>query len=191
MRFIGGIDPGLTGALAVLDFNDFVLHLWDTPTVSVQVGDKIRKRCDPDAFVEAAKRFPLDYATIENVQSTPNDGHVGAFTFGKVTGITIGIFAGLDIPLASVAPAKWKMQMRVPADKKAAKLRACELFPNCTAGWSREMDHGRAEAAIIALYSAITLGLAPAEKFTLGLINGQPAAKAKSRATPKAKSNAR
>lgn len=172
MRYIGGIDPGLTGALAVLDFQDFRLHLWDTPTVSVKVGDKIRKRCDPDAFVKAAARFPLDYATIENVQSTPNDGHVGAFTFGKVTGIAIGIFAGLDIPLASVAPAKWKMQMQVPADKEAAVYRASQLFPHCTDAWSRKMDHGRAEAAIIALYSGIINGLSPTRPFTLGLVNG-------------------
>lgn len=184
MRFIGGIDPGLTGALAVLDFNDFVLHLWDTPTVTVQVGDKKRKRCDPDAYVAAFKHFPLDYVLIENVQSTPNDGHVGAFTFGKVTGIPIGIAAALDLPMPGVSPAKWKMQMRVPADKKASKLRASELFPLCTAGWSREMDHGRCEAAIIALYGAITLGLTPTQKFSLGLINGQPL-------KPKAKSNAR
>lgn len=184
MRFIGGIDPGLTGALAVLDFQDFVLHLWDTPTVVVQVGDKQRKRCDPDAFVEALSKFPIDHAIIENVQSTPNDGHVGAFTFGKVTGITIGICAGLDIPLGSVNPAKWKMQMQVPADKKAAKYRASQLFPNCVAGWTREMDHGRAEAAIIALYAAITNGLAPTQPFSLGLINGQPPQK-------KAKPNAR
>lgn len=182
MRFIGGIDPGLTGALAVLDFQDFVLHLWDTPTVSVQVGDKIRKRCDPDAFVAALTQNPLDYALIENVQSTPNDGHVGAFTFGKVTGIAIGCCAGLDIPLGSVAPAKWKMAMRVPADKKASKLRACELFPNCTAGWTREMDHGRAEAAIIALYAGIINGIQPTQRFTLGLVNGQPAKKAKTNA---------
>jgi crossover junction endodeoxyribonuclease RuvC len=179
VRFIGGIDPGLTGALAVLDFQDFVLHLWDTPTVSVQVGDKIRKRCDPDAFVAALSRHPLDYALIENVQSTPNDGHVGAFTFGKVTGIAIGCCAGLDIPLASVSPAKWKMAMQVPADKKASKTRASGLFPNCTAGWTREMDHGRSEAAIIALYAAITNGLSPSQPFTLGLINGQPPKKAK------------
>lgn len=172
LRYIGGIDPGLTGALAVLDFQDFHLHLWDTPTVSVKVGDKIRKRCDPEAFVNAFSHFPLDYATIENVQSTPNDGHVGAFTFGKVTGIAIGIAAGLDIPLASVAPAKWKMQMQVPADKKAAKFRASELFPHCVSGWSREMDHGRAEAAIIALYTAIIVGLKPSQPFKLGLING-------------------
>jgi hypothetical protein len=184
VRFIGGIDPGLTGALGILDFDEFVLHLWDTPTVSVQVGDKIRKRCDPDAYVAAFKHFPLDYSLIENVQSTPNDGHVGAFTFGKVTGIPIGIAAALDIPMPGVAPAKWKMAMLVPADKKASKLRASELFPNCTAGWSREMDHGRAEAAIIALYAAITLGITPTKAFTLGLINGQPL-------RTKAKANAR
>jgi hypothetical protein len=184
VRFIGGIDPGLTGALAILDFDQFVLHLWDTPTVSVQVGDKIRKRCDPDAFVAALAKFPLDFALIENVQSTPNDGHVGAFTFGKVTGIAIGCCAGLDIPLGSVAPAKWKMQMRVPADKKASKNRASELFPRCTGGWTREMDHGRAEAAIIALYAAITNGLAPDQPFTLGLINGLPP---KTKAQPNAR----
>ena len=174
MRYIGGIDPGLTGALAILDFENFVLHLWDTPTVTVRVGDKDRKRCDPDAFVEAFSRFPLDYCTIENVQSTPNDGHVGAFTFGKVTGIAIGIAAGLDIPLASVSPAKWKMRMQCPADKEQTKLRASQLFPHCTAGWSRKMDHGRAEAAIIALYSAIELGLMPSQPFALGLVNGAP-----------------
>jgi crossover junction endodeoxyribonuclease RuvC len=174
MRFISGIDPGLTGAIAVLDFENFVLHIWDTPTVTVKVGDKERKRCDPDATVEAVRHFPIDYALIENVQSTPNDGHVGAFTFGKVTGIVIGVFAGLDIPLGSTNPAKWKMAMQVPADKKAAKYRASQLFPNCVAAWSREMDHGRAEAAIIALYAAITSGVLPTQKFTLGLINGQP-----------------
>jgi Holliday junction resolvasome RuvABC endonuclease subunit len=172
MRFIGGIDPGLTGALAVLDFQNFHLHLWDTPTVTVKVGTKERKRCEPDAYAQALRHFPLDYATIENVASTPNDGHVGAFTFGKVTGIAIGCCAGLDIPLASVSPAKWKMAMQVPADKREATHRASNLFPHCTAGWSRLMDNGRAEAAIIALYASILLGMRPTQPFTLGLING-------------------
>jgi hypothetical protein len=172
MRYIGGIDPGLTGALAVLDFQDFRLHLWDTPTVEVRVGDKTRKRCDVDGYVEAMAHFPIDYGMIENVQSTPNDGHVGAFTFGKVTGIAIGIAAGLDIPFAGVAPAKWKMQMQVPADKEAAVARASQLVPHCTAAWSRKMDHGRAEAAIIALYGGILQGLSPSRPFHLGLING-------------------
>ena len=172
MRFIGGIDPGLTGALAVLDLQDHQLHIWDTPTLIVKVGDKERKRCDVDGYVAAFSHFPLDYCTIENVQSTPNDGHVGAFTFGKVTGIALGIAAGLDIPMASVAPAKWKMHMQCPADKEQTKHRASLLFPRCTGGWTRKMDHGRAESALIALYSAILLGHQPSQPFNLGLING-------------------
>lgn len=173
-RFIAGTDPGLTGAVGVLDFQDFLLHLWDTPTVTVRVGDRDRQRCDPLAYAAVYSHFPLDYSMIENVQSTPNDGHVGAFTFGKVTGISIGIHAGLDIPLASVSPAKWKLAMLVAADKKAAVARASELFPNCTGAWARAMDHGRAEAAIIALYAGISLGLKPTRPFNLGLVNGQP-----------------
>lgn len=174
MRYIAGIDPGLTGALAVLDFDKFLLHLWDTPTVSIKAaGGTVRKRCDPLAFTTAILHFPIDYGTIENVHSTPNDGHVGAFSFGKVTGITIGIFAGADIPLGSVSPAKWKMEMKVPAHKEASKARASQLFPFCTDGWTRALDHGRAEAAVIALYSAIKLDLKPTKPFQLGLINGE------------------
>lgn len=173
MRFIGGIDPGLTGALAVLDFKEYRLHLWDTPTVSVKTGVNTRKRCNPEAFTEAFRLFPLDYCTIENVHSTPNDGHVGAFSFGKVTGIAIGIAHGLGIPLAQVSPAKWKMQMKVPAYKDAAKAKASEYFPHCTAMWARAMDHGRAEAAVIALYSAILAGLQPEQPFQPGLMNGE------------------
>lgn len=174
MRFIGGIDPGLTGALAVLDFEEYKLHLWDTPVVETRVGDAIRKRCNVDAYVDAFTHFPLDYCTIENVHSMPNDGPVGAFTFGKVTGIAIGIAAALDIPMPSVSPAKWKLQMQVPADKKLSKVRSYQLFPNCAAAWSRDMDHGRSEAAIIALYGAIVAGSTPTKAFSLGLVNGTP-----------------
>lgn len=174
MRYYGGIDPGLTGALSVLDFQEFVLHVWDTPTITVKTGDKKRQRCEPVRYAEALERFPLDEVLIENVHSTPNDGHVGAFVFGKVTGIAIGCLAGLDIPFREESPAKWKMAMRVPADKSAAVMRATQLFPGCTGAWSRKMDHGRAESALIALYGAIKAGLTPTQPFTLGLINGDP-----------------
>lgn len=173
MRYIGGLDPGLTGALAVLDFKDFRLHLWDTPTVSVKTaGSTTRKRCDPLAYTEALVHFPLDGLLIENVHSTPNDGHVGAFSFGKVTGIAIGIAAGCEIPFTEVSPAKWKKDLQVPAAKDAAKYRASILFPQCVEGWKRAMDHGRAEAALIALFYGIRLGLKPTRPFQLGLING-------------------
>jgi Holliday junction resolvasome RuvABC endonuclease subunit len=173
MRYIGGLDPGLTGALAVLDFHDFRLHLWDTPTVSVKTaGSTTRKQCDPSAFTKAMMHFPLDALLIEKVHSTPNDGHVGAFSFGKVTGIAIGIAAGIEVPFTEVSPAKWKKDLQIPAAKDAAVYRASQIFPHCTGGWKRVMDHGRAEAALIALFNGINLGLKPSKPFQLGLING-------------------
>jgi Holliday junction resolvasome RuvABC endonuclease subunit len=173
MRYIGGLDPGLTGALCVLDYQTFRLHLWDTPTVSVKTaGSTTRKVCDPIAFTNAMVTFPLDSLLIEKVHSTPNDGHVGAFSFGKVTGIAIGIAAGIEVPFHEVSPAKWKKDLQVPAAKDAAKYRASQLLPNCVNGWKRAMDHGRAEAALIALYHSIALGLKPSQPFYLGMING-------------------
>jgi len=137
MRYIGGIDPGLSGALAVLVFKQHFLHIWDTPTFKVKVGDKMRKRCDELAYGDAIAHFPLDLCMVEKVQSTPNDGHVGAFTFGKVTGIAIGLIIGIGHPLDEVTPAKWKMAMGVPADKEAARHRASTFFPGCADLWRR------------------------------------------------------
>lgn len=179
MRFIAGIDPGLTGAIVILDFETYQMHVWDTPVSIVKMsGGQQRKRPEPEGFVNILTSQPVDYCMIENVHSTPNDGHVGAFTFGKVTGIAIGVAHGLDIPLAQVTPAKWKYAMQVPAVKEAAKQRASELFPHCTAGWGRVSDHGRAEAAIIALYAAVLCDLKPMKAFTLASVNGaEPKAK--------------
>lgn len=150
------------------------MFLWDTPVNIVQMsGGQKRKRPDPEKVVDVLSRLEIDYATIENVHSTPNDGHVGAFTFGKVTGIVIGALYGLSIPTSEVQPAKWKYSMQVPAAKDAAKMRASQLFPHCVDGWSRAGDHGRAEAAIIALYTAIKLGLQPKQAFTLVAVNDE------------------
>lgn len=155
-----------------MDFEEFVLHLWDSPTNEVKMaGGTIRKKPDPEGFVEVLGHFPLDYCAIENVHSMPHDGHVGAFTFGKVTGVAIGVAHGLRVPLKHVTPAKWKHEMQVPAAKDAAKFRASQLFPQCTLMWARAGDHGRAEAAVIALHTAIVLGLKPTRPFQMGLVN--------------------
>lgn len=174
MQYIGGIDPGLNGALAILDLRSYRLHVWDTPTFKVKVGDKMRKRIDELAYADALDTYDIDLCMIEKVQSTPNDGHVGAFTFGKATGIAIGLCVGLGITIDEVTPAKWKMAMQVPKDKEAARHRASGFFPKCADMWRRQMDDGRAEAAVIALYAAIVNGAEPEQSFTPGLLNGLP-----------------
>ena len=98
--------------------------------------------------------------------------------FGLSTPVTTWLLsliaAGLGVPLGSVSPAKWKLRMQCSADKKATVYRASALFPQCTGAWTREKDHGRAEACLIALYYAIEVGQLPTQPFTLGLLNGEP-----------------
>lgn len=173
MAIYCGIDPGLTGALAFLDISSSpTIYIYDMPTLEVTTGDSKRKIMQPEKLVDMidARVLPNQpfKGLIENVHSTPNDGHVGAFTFGKATGIVIGVFTGTGLPLDQVTPGKWKKDMRVPADKDEAITVASRLLPMCKSMWSRKKDHGRAEAALIALYLAIREGFKPSSPIILG-----------------------
>ncbi len=156
-----GCDPGLTGAIAFLNTETMRLAVFDMPTEKVQVGDSMRSRLLAYDLAEIIDRYAPDHSLIEKVHSTPNDGHTGAFTFGKATGIVYGIFAGLDFDLEEVTPGKWKKDLRVPADKEEAVAVASRLMPKCSSLWTRKKDHGRAEACLIALYFAIREGFKP------------------------------
>ena len=168
-----GIDPGINGAIAILDFQKHLMHLWDTPVTLTHTGDKIRKRVDPKGAADALCTFPIDKALIEKVHSTPNDGHVGAFTFGKATGLMIGLLEGLDIPWWEVSPGKWKKDLRVPSDKELSKDRASQLFPHCVNAWKLKKDHDRSEAALLALYAALAENVEITAPFQIGTINGR------------------
>ena len=58
-----------------------------------------------------------------------------------------------------VDPRRWKADLYVPADKQLAKARAWALFPGCEMILASE---GKAEAALIALYGALSAGVPPA-----------------------------
>lgn len=163
-----GIDPGVTGGFAFLDTDKSTISIYDTPSLTVVTGDQKKTRVDIDGVVELLLHHNPDTALIEKVHSTPNDGHVGAFVFGKATGLVIGALAGIGIPFDEVTPGKWKKDLRVPADKAEAITVASRLFPSCKSRWPLKKNHGRAEAALIALYRAISNGFQPTKPITLG-----------------------
>jgi len=163
MNIFCGIDPGLTGALAFLNTKTSTLAVYDMPVVKVTTGDSTRSRLVPEKLRDLFDQEAPDTALIEKVHSTPNDGHVGAFTFGKATGLVIGCMVGMDIPFDETTPGKWKKDLRVPADKEMAVHVASRLFPKCRGLWTRKKDHGRAEAALIALYLAVKNGFVPSQ----------------------------
>jgi crossover junction endodeoxyribonuclease RuvC len=159
-----GIDPGGTGALAFLtldaDGRPTNLEIVDMP-----VG-KVGKRTRVDVYALAREidarmkdedgqpGEPFDVAMIEQGGVRPLNGRVGAGTFWMGVGALHGVLAANFIPIETCVPRAWRSALRVTGDKDASRLRASAIFPRWAALWSRAKDHGRAEAALIALHGA-------------------------------------
>ena len=74
------------------------------------------------------------------------------FLYGRSVGAIETVVALSKVPLTLVEPAVWKRKLRLPGkDKEAARQRALQLFPRQHALLARKKDHGRAEAALIAI----------------------------------------
>ena len=149
-----GIDPGLTGAVAMIDRGG-VAYMWDTPTIVVKKGKKTKTEYLPAQMVAILTDAPTGpvHVYIEKVGAMPGQGVTSMFNFGKGFGLWLGILAGLKLPHTLVTPQAWKKElMQGMADKDAARIRAQELFPCCVDQLSRKKDHGRAEALLIAFY---------------------------------------
>lgn len=145
-----GIDPGLTGAIAILPEKRIV----DMPTARVQSGKQIRTHYLPRemAAVLALYREDRAHAILEKQQPMPQQGVRSVFSIGEGFGIWLGILAALKIPTVIVSPQRWKKDMLagMGKEKEAARLRAQDLFPELLHLLERVKDHNRAEALLIA-----------------------------------------
>jgi crossover junction endodeoxyribonuclease RuvC len=166
-----GIDPGVRGGLAIVEINDgaapALLEAVDIPTVGV----KAKERVDVLALRTWVMARQPQHAFIERAQSMPKQGSSSGFKYGRATGAIEAVIACCEVPITIVEPAVWKKTHHLRGgDKEGARQRALQLFPSAHALLSRKMDHGRAEAALIALHGAGTVSRAtpaPAEPPTV------------------------
>jgi len=169
MPIIVGIDPGNSGALAFLDTDNATMRIVDMPTFEFETTKK-RVTIDPYSIVAEMQQQDISHVYLEEVFSSPQMGVVSAFNFGEGKGILKGIVAAMGIAFTQVKPARWKKDMKVPADKRASVQRASQLFPGAASrfkGPRGGVFDGRAEAALLALYGALELGCAPTAPVTL------------------------
>jgi len=148
-----GIDPGLTGALALVD-DDGKLHaLWDMP-----IGTRGSKN-EVDAkqlgkIIRQAKRFAGKHglrAYLEWVGGRP--AQQGGFSFGDSFGVVRGVLVSLNVEIVLVAPLLWKARFGlVKKEKDEARSVVKQYFSDVVHDiFKRKADIGRAEAALIAL----------------------------------------
>lgn len=146
-----GVDPGITGALALYDPNTNKIDaLIDTPTV--EQNDK--KIVDGFSLANWMGLFAknIKFVVFEKVHSMPNMSSQSTFTFGKTTGMVIGIIESYGIPIHYVDPSVWKSGYGLSKDKNKSRHLAMQLFPDKKSSLEKAKDHGRAEAVLLANY---------------------------------------
>jgi hypothetical protein len=159
---IVGIDPGLSGALALLEVTD-----GDTTLVSVIdmpiVGSGAKQSVDVIALQEWLLRHGPRHAFLERAQAMPKQGASSGFKYGRVTGAIEAVLAVSAIAITMVEPSKWKRHFHLQgADKEGARGLVIRLYPGGHHFFARKKDHGRSEAVLIGLYGVQTSSLRPA-----------------------------
>lgn len=151
-----GIDPGLSGALALVR-DGVLLNVADMPTEPVGGAAKVKNRISAIGLRAQLSFWRSNYddafmAVVERVQSGSGQGVASVFSLGDTAGCIRAVLQLASIRIEYVTPAAWKKAMRVPADKGVARTMAIQRWPDQAHLFARVMDHNRAEAALIAMH---------------------------------------
>ena len=149
-----GIDPGITGAISILE-NSKVIEVYETPTM---IDGKKNKRQVNGAQITIIIKKWLNkdkevIVVVEHVNAMPGQGVTSMFNFGQSFGVIKGICSALSLPIYFVRPTKWKKHFNlIKTNKDASRTKVIEVFPEISSQLSRKKDSNKADAVLIALY---------------------------------------
>jgi crossover junction endodeoxyribonuclease RuvC len=170
----GGVDVGVRGGAAAIGVDDNgvvrLLDAIDIPTTGV----KAKERVDAIALRSWLAKYQPQHVYVERAQALPRQGSSSGFKYGRAVGAIEAIIVCCEIPLTIIEPSAWKnFHHLYGKDEEGSRQRALQLFPAAHELFARKKDHGRAEAALIALYGA-----------SLRPVGGQLPSKVAAKATP-------
>ena len=152
--FYIGVDPGLDGAVAILNATGSLCVIRDTPTLTI--GGPRGKRREYNLRLMSTLFPPAEECVvfIERVHSMPGQGVRSMWTMGFGSGAWLGILSALGIKYELVTPQRWQKVMLdgQGKGKDATRGQAMALFPSVAGQLNRKKDHGRADALLIAEY---------------------------------------
>lgn len=156
-----GIDPGLSGAIALLN-GEKVKNIWDMPVESKMSGGR---RIDTVGLIGLQRSIKVTcdmigrplVIVLEATSAMPGQGVSSMFSMGEALGCA-RMFASLfGAPLYMYGPSHWKRKMGVPpkSPKDYSITLAKRLCPS-SSGWLTLKKHdGRAEAVLLALAHSV------------------------------------
>ncbi len=155
---IFGIDPGLSGAVAILEENK-VIDIIDIPVMSE--GKKNKRQLNSAHLAQYIEKNTLDInntvVVVEQVNAMPGQGVTSMFNFGQTFGAIKGISAALKIPIFFVRPSKWKKHFDLlKSSKDASRTKTIEMYPSLAEKLSKKKDVNKSDAILIARFYSET-----------------------------------
>ena len=148
MKTIIGVDPGVNGGMCMM-----TPHY---PTEVFSFSDKtVDEVCDTMvAWARAAKERGAVSVYLEKVHSMPDNGHVQAFTFGKVYGGPLFGFKCMGLTVYHPTPQLWMgaMECMTGGDKGVTYRKAKAMWPDFFVGKTKAWGLSIADAMLIAEY---------------------------------------
>lgn len=148
-KYFIGIDPGQTGAVAVIREDLQKAWVYDYPKDISEAAKLIRA---------ITSRIRISFAVIEKVGAMPKQGVTSVFSFGTNYGSWQGIIASHEIPYSLVTPQAWQKKMLGGSKKGTPKERSLQIarriFPKVAlTGPKGGAKDGRADALHLARYA--------------------------------------
>tara|TARA_B100002051_G_C16494850_1_gene514791 strand:+ start:23 stop:514 length:492 start_codon:yes stop_codon:yes gene_type:complete len=149
-----GIDPGLSGAIAILE-DKKVLNMFDMPVMAE--GKKNKRQLNSALLVNIIKdninTNDETAVVVEQVNAMPGQGVTSMFNFGQTFGAIKGICAALDLPIFFVRPSKWKKHFElINSSKDSSRTKVIEMYPSLSKQLSKKKDVNKSDAILIARY---------------------------------------
>ena len=149
-----GIDPGLSGALAILE-NKRVLGIFEMPVMPE--GKKNKRQLNSAQLVNILRdniKINNEIAVVvEQVNAMPGQGVTSMFNFGQTFGAIKGVCAALNLPIYFVRPSKWKKHFElINSSKDSSRTKAIEMYPSLSAKLAKKKDVNKSDAILIARF---------------------------------------
>ena len=157
MRIIG-IDPGLSGGIAILEDNK-VQQLFDMPVMPE--GKKNKRQLNSAQLVNLIKdnifKNEEVLVVVEQVNAMPGQGVTSMFNFGQTFGAIKGVCAALGLPIFFVRPSKWKKHFElINSSKDSSRTKAIEMYPSLSNNLAKKKDVNKSDAILIARFYSET-----------------------------------
>ena len=143
-----GIDPGaVSGAYAAINHNGEFIGCGDIPSIDGRVNASQLRY----ALKSCVSSFDTAMIAIESVHSMPKQGIASTAKFMRAVGAIEATAELTHYPFVLVTPQAWKKHHGLIGTEKAASLElARSMFPE--APLTRQKDHGRADALLMAVW---------------------------------------